>query len=147
MARAAESARQLTIDIDEWEVDAVAYLNAKFLADEAKRDMESHRRPLMKALADLGEEDDNGHRTLYLSHPVDKWGAVTRQRRVSVGQDDQAIEAILTRHGLKERCVKMVPQVDEDAIMACVYEGLLTEEEVYEMFPQKVTYALVAVKA
>ena len=54
---------------------------------------------------------------------------------------------LLKEKGLEDRCVKMVPQIDQDAIYAALYEGLLSEDDIYAMFPPRVTYALVAVKA
>ncbi len=134
-----------TQDVD-WEVDAVAWLEAKQRADAAKKDMDKRRTTLMGAITELGDEDDKGHVTLELSHQVGGYVALQRQRRVSVSKDEEVIEEILEAKGLKDRCVKMVPQVDEDAVMACLYEGLLTEEDIYAMFPEKVTFALVAVK-
>jgi hypothetical protein len=41
----------------------------------------------------------------------------------------------------------MVPMLDEAEVMACLYEGLLTEEEIDEMFPKKVSYAFLTSKA
>ena len=134
-----------TQDVD-WEVDAVAWLEDKQRADAAKKDMDKRRTTLMGAITELGDEDDKGHVTLELSHQVGGYVALQRQRRVSVSKDEEVIEEILEAKGLKDRCVKMVPQVDEDAVMACLYEGLLTEEDIYAMFPEKVTFALVAVK-
>jgi hypothetical protein len=55
-------------------------------------------------------------------------------------------ETILTSKGIKDRCIKLVPTINEDEIMAAYYEGLITEQEVDEMFPAKITYALLLKK-
>ena len=147
MARAADTGiREMNPEIVQWESEALAWMDAKSRADAAKKEMDTYRPSLMQALADEGIEDENGHRTLELTHVVGKWSGIQRQRRVSESQDMDTINRILEEKGLKDRCIEMVPQVNNDAIYACLYEGLLTEDEVYAMFPEKVTYALVAVK-
>jgi hypothetical protein len=40
-----------------------------------------------------------------------------------------------------------MPVLDEDADMACLYEGLLSEEDVDTMFPKKITWAFVPSKS
>jgi len=52
-----------------------------------------------------------------------------------------AAVAILATKGLADRCIKTLPTVDEDEVMACLYDGLLTEGDVDKMFPKTVTYA------
>lgn len=146
MARAAVSSRKLSPSQPEWEVAASSYLTAKASAEEAKKVMDSAKVELMSALEDLGDEDDKGHRVLHLTQSVGKWSGLMRQRRVSNQMDEQAVEAILKDKGLLDRCTVMVPTLDEASIMACLYEGLLDEGDIDQMFPEKVTYALVAVK-
>jgi hypothetical protein len=41
----------------------------------------------------------------------------------------------------------MVPMLDESEVMACLYEGLLTEEEIDSMFPKSVSYAFIPSKS
>ena len=50
-------------------------------------------------------------------------------------------EAILINKGIKDQCIKMVPTLDEGAIMAAFYEGYLTEEDIDTMFPSKESFA------
>ena len=52
-------------------------------------------------------------------------------------------EDILTKKGIKEACIKMMPILDESAIMAAFYEGHLTEQDIDTMFPSKVSYAFI----
>ena len=40
----------------------------------------------------------------------------------------------------------MVPVLVESEVMACLYDGLLTEEEIDEMFPKSVSYAFYIVE-
>lgn len=148
VVRAADtSSRTLDSDNVSWQSEAVAWLDAKARYDAAKKEMDGYRSALLQALNDLGEEDENGHAYLDLPEQVGKWVGLQRQRRVTDTLDEETAFQILKDRGLEDRCIKMVPQIDPDAIYACLYEDLLTEGEIYAMFPIKVTYALVAVKA
>ena len=148
MARSAGTSRVTDLDpAGQWEVEAAAWLEAKARYDAAKKEMDSFRPTLLGALEEQGTEDDSGHLLLNLTHPVGKWSGIQRQRRVTDTVDEPTALSILDERGLTDRCVRMVPQIDQDAIYAALYEGLLTEEDIYRMFPPKITYALVAVKA
>jgi hypothetical protein len=41
----------------------------------------------------------------------------------------------------------MEPVLNEDQVMACLYEGLLTEEDVDSMFPKKIIWAFIPSKS
>jgi hypothetical protein len=56
--------------------------------------------------------------------------------------DEQAADAIIAEKGLENEAYKTVRVIDEDALMAMVYEDKITEEELELMFPVKVTWAL-----
>ena len=62
-------------------------------------------------------------------------------------QDDAKAEAIARAMGLFDRLFKPVMVLDEDAVMVAREEGLLTDQQVEQMFPQKVTHALMPRKA
>ena len=148
VARTANTgSRTLETESIEWQSKASAWLEAKERYDAAKKEMDKYRPSLMEALDELGDEDENGHRFLDLPVQVGKWVGLQRQRRVTDTVDEQAALELLKEKGLEDRCVKMVPQIDQDAIYAALYEGLLSEDDIYAMFPPRVTYALVAVKA
>jgi acid stress-induced BolA-like protein IbaG/YrbA len=87
------------------------------------------------------EADDRGHRVLVVEDELAGEVKLTRQRRVSKTLDMEVAEDILTKKGIKDTCIKMVPQIDEDAIMTAFYGGYLTEEDIDKMFPAKVSYA------
>jgi hypothetical protein len=50
-------------------------------------------------------------------------------------------EDLLKERGIYDKCVKMIPVLQEDAIMSCVYTGELSEADVDTMFPAKISYA------
>ena len=87
------------------------------------------------------EPDDRGHRVLSVNDDIVGNIKVTKQKRVSKTLDMAVAEEILTRKGIKDACIKMVPTLDDSAIMSAFYEGYLTEEDIDKMFPAKESYA------
>lgn len=98
---------------------------------------------LREGLKELGEDDDRGHVVVEVNDDLTGIKKVINQRKVSKSLDMDVAEEILKEKGLHDRCVMMVPVLDEEAIMAAYYEGLVTEEDIDKMFPAKVTWALV----
>lgn len=95
---------------------------------------------LMDAV-DKEEFDDRGHKKMTIQDSIKGQITLTKQRRVSKNLDMQVAEQILTAKGIKDKCIKMIPTLDEASIMSAFYEGLLTESDIDSMFPAKVTYA------
>jgi hypothetical protein len=102
---------------------------------------------LRNGLKELGEVDDRGHVVVEINDDVTGIKRVLNQRKVSKSLDMDIAEDILKEKGLHERCVTMIPVLDEEAIMAAYYEGLVTEEDIDKMFPAKITWALVMSKS
>jgi hypothetical protein len=148
LARKASTTRTPKTDIEtSWQADASAWMLSKQTYDAAKKEMDKYRSRLLTALDAEGTEDENGHRFLYLEDAVGPFAGIQRQRRVSDTLDEERALAILEERGLLDTCTKMVPQIDQDAVFAALYDHELTEADIEEMFPPKITYALVAVKA
>ena len=105
----------------------------KFLEERQKE----IKKRLQEAVVELGETDGRGHITLELDEDI----KITNQRRESRTLNEELAETILKEKNIYEECVKMVPVLQQDAIMAQVYKGTLTEQEIDELFPAKVTYA------
>lgn len=104
---------------------------------------QSELKKRMTASLDELEPDDRGHRALKIEDDVFGEIKITKQRRVSKTLDMDIADKILTEKGIKNTCVKMVPTLDEAAIMSAFYEGYLTEEDIDAMFPAKESYALI----
>lgn len=100
------------------------------------------REKLFDAIETLGFEDDKGNLQLELDSEVEGIVRLEKQRRVSRKIDEGVAEEIISKHGLEDELYKTIRVVDEDALMAAMYQGKLTEEEVDEMFPSKVVWAL-----
>ena len=92
---------------------------------------------------DSAPADMNGHRVYAFTD--DHLGDIklTKQRRVSKTLDLSVAEDILTKRGIKDVCIKMVPVLDESAIMSAFYEGYLSEEDIDAMFPAKESFAFI----
>jgi hypothetical protein len=101
------------------------------------------KKRLIEAVDELGEFDDRGHKVLALGDDSINVATIAKQRRVSKTLDMDVAEDILTKRGIKDTCVKMVPTLDESAIMAAFYSGHLTEADIDAMFPEKVSYAFI----
>ena len=104
-----------------------------------KRQIEIKQRLI--EVVDAVEADDRGHRVLSVEDETVGEVTLTRQRRVSKSLNMDVAEEILTKKGIKDTCIKMVPVIDEGAIMAAFYENYLTEEDIDLMFPSKISYA------
>ena len=102
---------------------------------------------LRDGLKELGEVDDRGHVVVEINDDITGIKRVLNQRKVSKSLDMDIAEDILKEKGLHERCVTLIPVLDEEAIMAAYYEGLVTEEDIDKMFPAKITWALVMSKS
>jgi len=96
---------------------------------------------LTAVVDELGETDGRGHITFEVNDTVSGIKSISKQRRVSTSIDLEAADDILHKKELYEKCVRMEPILDEDAIMAAYYKGELTEEDIDTMFPKKVSYA------
>jgi hypothetical protein len=78
---------------------------------------------------------------------VDGYRSLQRQRKVSQSLDPAEANRILTAKGLADRCYSMEPVLNEDQVMSCLYEGLLTEEDIDTMFPKKIIWAFIPSKS
>ena len=106
-------------------------------------DRQSELKSRMTQEIDALEPDDKGHRVIQFEDANLGNIKVTKQRRVSKILDMEVADKILTDKGIKNTCIKMVPTLDEAAIMAAFYEGYLTEEDIDTMFPAKETFAFI----
>jgi hypothetical protein len=122
------------------------YAFLKSQLDYLEKEQKALREELFAVRDGEGEVDDKGNIMVQLPQEVDGFNSIIKQRRVTRKVDELKAEEIITAHGLEETLYKTVRVVDEDALMAALYEEVLTEEEVDEMYPPKVVWALVLKK-
>ncbi len=111
---------------------------------------------LKRSLSELVERSgyigDKRHLWFDLPEPVTaidakgepvKIARLKRERRVSRALDSERAEKILRDKGLWERCVRLVPVLDEEEIMRAHYADptSLTEQDIDEMHPTTIIYA------
>lgn len=104
------------------------------------------RDELSAMVESYGEADSDGHQWLELDSEIEGVSALKRERRVSTRLDEGEAYRRLAAAGLTDRCIRNIPVVDQDEVMAALYEGLLTEEDIDAMFPKSVSWAFVTAK-
>lgn len=104
------------------------------------------RTKLFEYLDTEGEEDDKGNVQLELPHAIDGITRLEKQRRSSRKLDELTAETLITSLNLEEEVYEMKRVINEDALMAAFYEGKITEEQLDEMFPTTVVWALRTIK-
>lgn len=114
-------------------------------------DLTKEKAVLQSELSDLvdaeGIPDEKGHLWYELPEDVDGIHSLQRQRRVSQRLDEDVADKILKDKGLASRCYVLVPQLVESEVMACLYEGTLTEDDIDAMYPKSVSYAFLPSKS
>jgi hypothetical protein len=124
-----------------------SYVSIKGRIDDLTKEQSVLKSELSDIVDEQGIPDEKGHIWLELPEEVDGFKSLQRQRRVTQRLDEDVAETLLKEKGLSDRCWKMVPMLDESEVMACLYEGLLTEEEIDSMFPKSVSYAFIPSKS
>jgi len=123
------------------------YVSLRGRIDDLTKEQSLLKSELSELVDKEGTADDKGHIWYSLPEEVDGYQSLQRQRRVSQRLDEDTARAILKQKGLTDRCYKLVPILDEAEVMACLYESLLTEEEIDSMFPKSVSYAFIPSKS
>ena len=141
MVRKIEEEREY-YDPEDFDSQVREFLRTKELLAELEKKNKELRDKLMEAVDADGLEDDKGNILYEFDEPVDGCVRLEKQRRTSRKLDEDKAEEIIANKGLENDVYKYVRVVDEDALMASYYEDKVTEEELDEMFPVIVTWAL-----
>ena len=123
--------------------DAREYSFLKQQIDFLEKQQKEGRERLFSTLDEIGEVDDKGNIIIELPEEVNGFGALVKQRRVSRKIDELVADEIITEKSMEEQLYKTIRVVDEDALMAALYNDELTEAEIDLMYPQKIVWALV----
>lgn len=127
---------------DDFNTQVREFVRVKDTIDSLEKRSKELREKILAVVDVDGYEDDKGNIIYDLSQPIDGVLRLEKQRRATRKLDDVKAEEIIEAKGLADKVYKMVRVLDEDAIMAAHYEGELTEEEIDEMFPVTVVWAL-----
>lgn len=123
--------------------DAREYSFLKQQIEFLEKQQKEVRERLFATLDEVGELDDKGNVIVELPEEVNGFAAVVKQRRVSRKIDELVADEIITEKGMEGQLYKTIRVVDEDALMAALYNDELTEAEIDLMYPQKIVWALV----
>lgn len=127
---------------DDKETQIREYIRLSQSIDALENRKKELREVLMNVLDTEGEEDHNGNILYPFDEPIEGVIRLEKQRRASRKLDEDAAEAIIEAAGIADDVYQMVRTIDEDALMAAHYEGKITEEQIDEMFPVSVVWAL-----
>lgn len=89
-----------------------------------------------------GNEDTSGSLSLYLDHPIGDVQRVQKTRRAKRTLNEELAENIIEAAGIADEVYEMKRVINEGALMSAYYEEKLTEEQLDEMFPTTVIWAL-----
>ena len=123
------------------------FITIKRQVDDLTKEQTQLKTFLSNLVDEEGEADDKGNLWYPLEQEVDGYRSLQRQRKVSQSLDPAEATRILAAKGLADRCYSMQPVLNEDQVMACLYEGLLTEEDIDTMFPKKIIWAFIPSKS
>jgi len=135
-----------TADADDLVNQAKEYAFVKKQIDYLEKQKKELHTKLFEKIDGDGFTDDKGNVILELPTEVEGFVSVMKQRRVTRKINELKAEEVITAHNLEDSLYKTIRVIDEDALMSALYEGVLTEEEVDEMYPQNVVWALVMIK-
>lgn len=142
MARVAPEEPREFYDPDDFDSQVREFIRLKETIDSLDKRQKELRDQLMAVLDEDGYEDERGNVLYEFDTPVDGVVRLEKQRRTTRKLDEVKAEEIIETNKLGEDVYKMVRVIDEDALMAAFYDGKLTEEELDEMFPVNVVWAL-----
>jgi hypothetical protein len=129
--------------IDDLEAQAKQYIFFKKQVEYFESELKLLKEKIFEVVDTKGEIDGNGNIFVELPNEIDGVTMLQKQRRVSRKIDPQMADNLIVSKGLETELYKTIQIIDEDALMAALYEGKLTEEEVDLMYPQKIVWALI----
>lgn len=134
------------IDKNDTLSQAQQYIFYKKQVDYFQEQMKELREDLFLKIEESGETDDKGNIVFELPEEIEGVRSMMKQRRITRKIDEDVAFDIIDEKGLRDKLIKVVEVIDEDALMAALYSDELTEQEIDEMYPQTVVWALVMKK-
>lgn len=113
------------------------FLQNKAMADEAAARQRGDRDALIAYVERHGIVDDKGHQHV----EVPGVGTAKRERRVSSVFDEEYAEDWLKANKLWKECTTTITVIDEDTVLAKIYDGTIPEAVGDAMYSEKETFA------
>jgi hypothetical protein len=108
----------------------------------------NHLRDEISAFVDAtGETDEKGSKFWKLPAPIEvngqRFTEVKREKRTSVGLDEDAVETLVNEKGIRDRVYKEVTTtvLDQDELYVLNQEGVISDEELDALFTENISYA------
>lgn len=141
MAKVADEPRQFA-NPDDFLTQVREYISVKNTADVLDARKEDLRKAIFAHMDENAEYDDKGNLFVELPQEIDGIVRVEKQRRTVRKIDENAAEDVLKRLELMEECTTTKIVVDEEALMKAFYDGRITEDDLEQIYPAKVTWAV-----
>ena len=131
---------------DELSVAVGEYVRIK----ESMSQMESRSKELRdKIFASIdaeGELESSGSYSLYLDSEIEGVVRLEKQRRAIRKINEERADAIIEETGIGDDVYEMKRVINEDNLMAAMFQGKITEEQLDAMFPATIVWALRTLK-
>ena len=131
---------------DDLESQVREYIKLKATMESLESRQKELREKLFAKIDEDGFEDDKGNVVLELAATVEEVVRLEKQRRVTRKIDEIKADEVIAEKQLGDEVYEMKRVINEDALMAAHYEGKISEEELDEMFPAKIVWALTTKK-
>jgi hypothetical protein len=93
-----------------------------------------------------GDAESEVSVNLYLDKEIEGLARIQKQGRVTRKLNEEVAEQIIAETGIGDDVYEMKRVINEDALMACLYQDKITEEQLDAMFPRSITWALITKK-
>lgn len=128
---------------DDFETQARQYIFVKKQMEFFESELKKLREQIFEHVDTSGEVDGSGNLFVELPSEIEGVKTIQKQRRVTRKINPEMADNLIVSKGLESELYKTIQVIDEDALMAALYEGKLTEEEIELMYPEKVVWALI----
>jgi hypothetical protein len=146
MAKRIEEEALRISDPDDIKAQIREYARVKATIEMMDARSKELRDKLFIALDADGYEDEKGNIQLDLDETIEGIVRLEKQRRVTRRLNEAKAEEIIDAKGIADDVYEMKRVINEDALMAAFYEEKITEDELDEMFPASVVWALRTLK-
>ena len=146
MANIIEPGESRILNPDDPDTQVREYIKTKNLINSMEKRVSELRDKIFEYIEENGLEDAGGSTYLTLDTPIEGVVTIEKSRRAKRSIDEAKAEEILSAAGIEEEVYKTIRVVDEDALMAAFFEGKVTEDQLDEMYPVKVIWALTTKK-
>lgn len=139
--------REAPPDLDAIREDVAEWYALKRQASIVSDELDKRTKRLKAVMQKYGEvEPEHGHIIFELGEPVGEANitSLRNQKRDTPTMNEDSVEDILRDKGMWEEMTEVIRVPDQGRIRAAFFDNRITESELAQMFPIKVSYALYA---